>query len=523
MADRVEIEVVTTGNPKGAEAVAESLDKTGKAAEEAGKKTTAAAKEIGDGVKKMEGDAASSADSVIAATEGMVPAWDAAHDAAEDAGDAVNDMGEKVKEAVPDIEDMATAVDSMSGSLNMGSDAAKGGGRSLDGYLAMIKGAAARISVFIGAAKAGWDIAKKMTERLSEIEEVSNMALPTLARTSQDAAIEQAELKNYIDQTARATRQGEKAFDDYARRLRSLADEQAGLVDAQLGLELAQIDLAELNENVTEAEAIQMRYNARRSARERKSSTEIEAIETELNNRRMQNEQDWANYLATQPAAREAQGRLDQAQQKGASAMPELADLRDARNAANKARAAAPKTTSREDIAALDKAVDDAQQALEKGFAEIIKDLVEARDEALAASVAAKSNVDAGQSDQRRLERELENATSGPAAQARALGEREAAVRLEADLYRAQPAAENPGSDKIGSAKAIDVSAIEVMPQSSERDQFLAAIADGIERREVAFLQSLTRSLDFQAQGMSPSVRAELDQIRAQLDDLRTR
>ncbi len=368
---------------------------------------------------------------------------EAGREQTEEVTEAVENLAEAASSAVPDVDDFSDMVNDMSGSMNLGGAAANraaGGLSKFFGALKWIKGLAGPIALALTAVQGLWSALGWVKDRLEEIKEVATRAMPELEQTSQRAAIEAADLANWLEQQARNARLAETAFDAYAKRLRQMADEQAGLVDAELGLELAQIDMAELNGNYSEAEAAENRFLAKQRARDRKRKLEREAIETELHNRRMQNEQDWQAYLDTHPEAREAQERLDWTQRQGASGARELKDLRDARNAAMKARAEAPNTLPREEIDALDEAVKEAQEALTDGFAELIDERIAARDEALAKVIAAKEKVDAGKSDERRLERELESATTGPAAQQADLEDRTAAQRYETEKLRAQQA-----------------------------------------------------------------------------------
>jgi hypothetical protein len=348
---------------------------------------------------------------------------------------AVEDLGKTVTEAAPALEKLTDAANDMSGSFNMGGKASEGLGSKL---IAMAGGP---FKIILASFAAGVAVSRSVINHLAEIEAAASRSMPTLASTSQAAAIEAEALAIAEERLADAIKQNDTNVAAYTSRLRALSNEQAGLVDAELGANLAQIDLDELQGNLTEAEAITARYQARLAAGDRKLALEREQLETELRNQQQQNALELARLREVSGPAAEAQGRQARLEGRGASSVPELADQVAARNAAIAARAQAT-TTDPEELDALDAAITETQETLAKAY----EDLVAAKAEEVKALVAkveeASSRVSAGNAAAADLEAQLGNLDSGPAAQAAAARRREQEIRMQTEMARVEQAAE---------------------------------------------------------------------------------
>lgn len=388
-------------------------------------------------VEKVE-DAVSDLDKQTEKTSGMTPMFewgepiDHAAKKTETLTDAVTDLGTTAKETETPLDDLTDAANDMSGSFNMGGQAASVG---LGSRLLALAGGP--VAVIITAFTLSWNAAKKLTEWLDKIAAAGARTLPPLARTNQEAAVAAAELADKEALVAEALKQGETNADAYAKRLRSLADQQAALTDAELGADLAQIDLDELTGALTEAEAIEARFAAKRAADDRKRAAEKVAIETELNNQRQQNALAQSDLNKTAQPTMDAKAELDRLKGQGASTVPALEKEAAARNAALKARADTDSIDPAE-LDALDKAVTEAQDALteayEKLVAEKLKQFQDLRDK----SRAAADRLSEGRAKENAISRELDNFTAGPGAQTDAANRRAEDLRLEAERVKLQ-------------------------------------------------------------------------------------
>lgn len=70
---------------------------------------------------------------------------------------------------------------------------------------------------------------------------------------------------------------------------------------------------------------------------------------------------------------------------------------------------------------------------------------------------------------------------------------------------------------------AINPAALGGLVNSAASQELMARLADGIQAREVAFLQELLGVLNFQNSGSSSGTKAELEKLKAQLADLRAK
>ena len=437
---------------------------------------------------------------------------------------------------------LQSAVDDLSGSSGSGGLAGLiGESGNVLGAFRKITGA---LGIFTAAFQVGWQAVKKLTEHLAEVEAAANRALPDLARTSQAAAIEQANLAAAAAEVADQIARSERAFDAYAKRLRQVAQESQAVTDAELGADLAEIDLAELQGNLTEAEAIQARFDAQRAAAARKRATEIAAIEEELKNRTENNRFALEDFQDFTSPVNEARGRVDQLNQGGASGSAELSDLRDARNAANAARANAT-TTDPAELDALDKAITDTQEALAKAFADLVADAIKKRDDLIAAADEAAARVRDGNADQARLERELAGQTTGAGSSTFAAGERAAEARRQAELLRLEQAvaadkakadaavaaanAKNTDRGAIDIAKGIE-SSIAAAPNAGGNPELIAALqgiaatlGNGTDQGELA---GVTQTLVTLLGGLSAdqsSAKAVIEGLKSQVANLTAR
>jgi hypothetical protein len=407
----------------------------------------AAAKEVEKLEEALEGVAEASEQAAATTTgaggvESMVPAWEKATDAASDAADAVEDAGRAIadtteieREAGRARDDLAQRTRQLGTTLGRFGGAIGMVGRTLSAM------AGGPIGIAIAAFTAIVAVTRSVIRHLDEVKAAAERSLPELARTAQRAAVEASDLEMQTSAAADAARDAETAYDKFAKRLRAVADQQAAVTDAELGAELAAIDLDELNGHLTEAEAALARYNAKREAEARKAADEIAAIEQELNNRRQQNEIDRQKWLASQDPAFAANAALRLAQQQGAGGVAGLDAEQEARRRAIEARAQAT-TTDAAELDALDAAVVESQEALAKAYDEMIANLIKEREKAAAEVIAKRDTLLAGQADAAALERELDGQTTGAGAQVRAAKEREAALRFEADETRRQMAAD---------------------------------------------------------------------------------
>lgn len=387
-------------------------------------------------VEKVE-DAVNDLDKQTEKTSGMTPMFewgepiDHAAKKTETLTDAVTDLGTTAKETETPLDDLTDAANDMSGSFNMGGKAAT----SLAG--SAVETILKRFTLVISVFTATWKACQKIEDYLNKVAAAAARTLPTLTRTSQEASVAAAELADKENLAAEALKRGEANADAYAKRLRSLADQQAALTDAELGADLAQIDLDELTGALTEADAIEARFAAKRAADDRKRATEKAAIQEELINQRKQNALAQSDLDKTAQPTMDAKAELDRLKGRGASTVPDLSKEVAARNAAVKARGES-KSIDPAELDALDKTVTEAQDALteayEKLVAEKLKQFQDLRDK----SRAAADRLSEGRAKESAITRELDNFTTGPGAQTDAANRRAEDLRLEAERVKLQ-------------------------------------------------------------------------------------
>ena len=87
----------------------------------------------------------------------------------------------------------------------------------------------------------------------------------------------------------------------------------------------------------------------------------------------------------------------------------------------------------------------------------------------------------------------------------------------------AQTAAMAGNAGNATATPAVDPAALSGLVKSAASQEMMARLADGIQAREVAFLQELLGVLNFQNSGSSSGTKAELEKLKAQLADLRAK
>lgn len=387
----------------------------------------------------------------------LVPAWATAEEAVasvetatEKAAEAFDDLtaDEMAADWLRDVSEAAGEANQSTGDLTATVGKMLGGANRFGPYAA----------IAAAAFKVGWEGARMLVEYLDEVEAASNRALPTLARTSQAAAVEAAALANATELSADRARDAEKAYDAYAKKLRQIADDQAALTDAELGATLAQIDLDQLQGRLTEAEAIQAKFDARRVAEAKKRATELAAIEEELRNRVQQNAFDLQRYQNAQGPARDAQGFLDMLVRSGARGTGMLDTQVSAVEAAEQALAR-NKDTDPQKLDELEKAVTDAQQVLADSYKTLVEDAIKKRDELVKVVTDAADTFNAGRNDERRLRDELANQTTGAGGRAFDAGQREADLRRQIELEKANAEARAAQEKAAADARAAQANA----------------------------------------------------------------
>lgn len=463
---KIEIGIKATGGDAAAKEVSKVGDAMALTAEEslivtqAFQEEQAQVQALTEKYEAMQRVVAARMDSPAKSVKEMVPAYEDATEAAQKTSEAVTE----VKDAAEDLGSMdaaadwlervgestgkaADSTDEYAGNLTkLLKELAKAPGPlgETAGMLAQVVGTAGRLgpqaAIIAAAGAVGIGLAKSIIDKLDEIDAAANRTLPNLAKTSQAAQIEASALAHAQDDAAEAAKRGAKAYEDYAKSLRKVADEQAALADAELGADLAQIDIDQLNGKLSEAEALQARYDAKRTAEARKRAAELSAIEQEIANQAMENERLRAEWIAAQGPAQRAQSDLD-VTGRGASTQPELAAQVAARNAAIAALAQNTSTDPAE-IDVLEKTLDEAQQALLEAYDKLVAEKIKARDEAVMKSAAAGQAFAAGTANANQLASEQAGLTTGPAAQINAARDREAALRLEAAQRKIQVDAE---------------------------------------------------------------------------------
>lgn len=338
------------------------------------------------------------------------------------------------------------------------------------------------------AAAVGWTGMRTLLEHLAEVEAAGKRGFPDMASTSAAAASGIDSVAKAAEAAANRADDAEGAFARYASTLGKIADQQAALTDADLGAALAQIDLDLIEGNLTEAEAIEAKFAARREAEVRKRADRLAALEQEYQNRLMENTrlgEDSRKATGLNSDAAKAQSDLDFLTSRGASTLPQLRDQTDARNAATKARADAEgKITDPEQLDALDAAITETQQALADAYAALVADAREARDQAVKAAQEVADRFQRGRDDQKRLEGEIGNLTTGPAAQTEAARDREADLRRRAELARL--AAEQKKQDDAATAKAAQEAERAAAANSQEVDKSAMGLAKNIEAQVAA-------------------------------------
>ena len=408
----------------------------------------AAAKEV-----EKVSDAVDDLNKETSKTDGMTPLFewgepiDHAKRKTDDLTKAVTDLGTKAQETEGPLDDLSDVANDMSGSFNMGGQAASAG---LGSRLLALAGGP--VGVIITAFTLTWKACQKIEEYLNKVAAAGARTLPPLARTNQEAAVAAAELADKENLVAEALKQGEANADAFAKRLRSLADQQSALTDAELGADLAQIDLDELTGNITEADAIEARFTAKRAADDRKRATEKAAIETDLNNQRQQNALAQSDLDKTAKPTMDALAELNRAKGKGASGTPEVAKEVAARNAALKAKL---ETTSIEpaELDALEKAVDETQKALAAAYEKVVADKLKQFEDLRDKSRAAADRLSEGRAKEDAITRELENLTTGPGAQTDAANRRAEELRLEAQRVKLQQSSDKAAADAQAKAE----------------------------------------------------------------------
>jgi hypothetical protein len=87
----------------------------------------------------------------------------------------------------------------------------------------------------------------------------------------------------------------------------------------------------------------------------------------------------------------------------------------------------------------------------------------------------------------------------------------------------AQTAAMAGDAGNATATPAVDPAALSGLANSPASQELMRRLADGIQAREVAFLQQLVGVLDFQNQGSSSGTKAEIEKLKKQLEDLRAK
>ena len=264
-----------------------------------------------------------------------------------------------------------------------------GAAQAIQGVLSVAKGhpiltaaALALTAVAIGA--------KKIYDHYQRVKEVAKVGLPELAKSTKDAAIEANRLEQSQRRAAEAIRNSNAGVSSYVASLRQAASAQASLTDAELGGELALIDLAELEGNLTEAEALRARFDARRTAAEKKRAMEREQLEKEVEITRREEKEATEDWRETFPAARAASMEFDLIDEGNKRQMPKLHDKAVAEQEANKAYIKAKEGSDPEKAKQAKQAAEEASQALQDAYDEIHKAALEAREVAFEATREAR-------------------------------------------------------------------------------------------------------------------------------------
>jgi hypothetical protein len=469
----------------------------------------------------------------------------------EGATNAVDDLTTTVAEAVPSLEELTDASNDMSGSFNMGGGAVAKSGKGLMGWIAAAKGFAGPVALAVTALQSYWQALTWARDKLDEIKAASERAMPALASTSQAAALEAGRLADAEERVAEAIKRNDANVAAYTSKLRALANEQAALADAELGATLAQIDLDELTGNLSEAEAITARHQAKMAAGDRKLALEREQLERELSEQQQQNALEQQRLAEVSRPAAEAQGRHAILAGRGASTVPELEEEVAARNAAITARAQAT-TTDPEELDALDAAIAETQDALAAAYAAMVQKSSDDVDALVAKVREASDRVEAGRSAEASLTGQLENVTTGPAAQAEAARRREAELRMQAQQTRVQQAeaaarqqaeaeAARAASDAQAAAatEAANTAAREASAQAARMagnaagnggvpasvvgavENAAAKLADGTTEQEIAGVMGrIVNALEGVPAAQQSAMRAALDPLMSRLSNI---
>lgn len=302
------------------------------------------------------------------------------------------------------------------------------------------------VALILAAGAAGIATARKIIAYFDRINEAAGIALPEIARNSADAKVQADALRRSQEILADSLAKVNALADAYSAKLKQIADDQAALVEADLGAELANIDLAEQLGNFDPQQADDARAAARRLAAERKRETERQRLEKEASDRRQVEEQARQNLRNTEPAAREAQAELDQLRRQGPQRAAGLEDLQEQNRRAMEALANAPQDP--EEIRRLSEALQAARQELVEAYEASVEDALEKRAEALAATAAARENLAGSTQARENAEAELNRFNTTGQAQFDAQ-EREAATRKRiADLQRERESAAAAEQDR---------------------------------------------------------------------------
>lgn len=279
--------------------------------------------------------------------------------------------------------------------------------------------------------------------------------------------------KLQADALARSQQRVADAFDDadgraqrFLGRMRQLADQQTGIIDAELDEQLALIDLDELEENLTKAEAARARFAARQAAAERKRAIEREQLEKEYEAARSARERREEPLEEAVKASQKADRELDRVSGPGARRdLPQLEELRQAeRNARTAYGKILGSSATAEEVEESLARLKEAQEELVNAHDEIIAEVAKAADTARKrkeelqknANEARRNEADAKtaledfdtsgergfdtrrRADKARLDLELRDLANDEAESARDLADRDAADRKKREQRQTQ-------------------------------------------------------------------------------------
>ena len=351
-----------------------------------------------------------------------------------------------------------------------------GAAQAIQGVLSVAKGhpiltaaALALTAVAIGA--------KKIYDHYQRVKEVAKVGLPELAKSTKDAAIEANRLEQSQRRAAEAIRNSNAGVSSYVASLRQAASAQASLTDAELGGELALIDLAELEGNLTEAEAMRARFDARRAAAEEKRAMEREQLEKEVEITRREEKEATEDWRETFPAARAASMEFDLIDSANPNELPELHDLDVAVDEASDAylKEKSSRNPDPEKTKEAKKAAEEARQALVDTYDEIHKAALEAREEAFEATREAERRIAEKRGEKQEAEGALKE-FDGPSQKAFDAQQGTESTRLEIEEKRHEKAAEaeRQKAEKQAAEQRIE----ELETQGEEASQEVGALAE---------------------------------------------